>query len=215
MGKIKIILGVLLFAVAAYFAVKLTGPASKGPSAPVQSMQPGPAPQSGPAQPAEGSMQDTLGLAGLTKGSLGTVKISEDLVVPESKLRGICKMAKKMPVTDYFPADKNPYITEKPELVDFVSMTGFGTIPLIDVSQAGAVLFSDDAGRNTGVWMLQFRSPETAAASMPLMRPGVVLRKGGLLMTFWHDSGISEACELAVRTYYTGKGFETGVGGPR
>lgn len=215
MGKTKIIIGVAIFAVAVYFAIKLApSSAPKAPVAPPPSMQPGPAPEA-PA-PQEGqSVQDTLGLAGLAKGSLGTVKISENMAVPDSKLRGICSMVKKMDPSGYFPADSNPFITEKADLVDFVAMSGFGTIPLIDVSQAGAVLFSDASGHKTGVWMLQFRTPQTATASMPLMRPGVALKKDGLVLTFWHDPGISDSCELAARNYYVDKGFESGLSGPR
>lgn len=215
MGKTKLIIGAVIFAGAVYFAVKMAGPSTKGPSTPAQSMQPGPAPAAAPAAQGEQTVQDTLGLAGLAKGSLGTVKISENLAVPDSKLRDLCKMVKKMDPSAYFPADTNPFITEKPELVDFVAMSGFGTIPLIDVSQAGAVLLADDAGHKTGVWVLQFKNAESAAASMPMMRPGVVLKKDGLLLTFWHDSGISDACELAARAYYLDKGFISGMNGPR
>ncbi|OGR62633.1 MAG: hypothetical protein A2X31_02360 [Elusimicrobia bacterium GWB2_63_22] len=215
MGKTKLIIGLVIFAAAVYFAVKMAGPATRGPSAPAQSMQPGPAPEAAPAAQSEQTVQDTLGLAGLAKGALGTVKIAENLAVPDSRLRDLCKMVKKMDPSAYFPADANPFITEKPELVDFVAMSGFGTIPLIDVSQAGAVLFADDAGHKTGVWVLQFKNAESAAVSAPMMRPGVALRKAGLVLTFWHDAGISDACELAARAYYVDKGFTSGMNGPR
>ena len=215
MGKLKLIIGVAVFAMAAYLAVKVAKPSAKGPAAPAQSMQPGPAPAAAPMAQSEQGVQDTLGLAGLAKGALGTVKIAENLAVPDSRLRDLCKMVKKMDPSAYFPADANPFITEKPELVDFVAMSGFGTIPLIDVSQAGAVLFADDAGHKTGVWVLQFKNAESAAVSAPMMRPGVALRKAGLVLTFWHDAGISDACELAARAYYVDKGFTSGMNGPR
>lgn len=213
MEKSKILIGVAIFAVAAYFAVKLAKPSVKPTAAPTPATQPGPAPAAAP-QGGE-AVQDTMGLAGLSKGSLGTVKVSENLSIPDAKLRGICAMYKKMDPTGSFPADKNPFITEKPDLVDFAALAGFGTIPLIDVSQAGAVLFSDDADHRTGVWLLQFKNEQSATSAMPMLRTGPVLRKGGLLMTFWHDAAISDACELAVRAYYVDKGFESTLGGPR
>jgi len=215
MGKLKLIVGVAVFAMAAYLAVKVAKPSAKGPAAPAQSMQPGPAPAAAPMAQSEQGVQDTLGLAGLAKGALGTIKISENLSVPDSRLGDHCRMVKKMEPSAYFPADKNPFFTEKAEEVAFVAQVGYGTIPLIDVGQAAAVLFSNAAGAKTGVWALQFVSAEAAVNSVPLMRPGVVLRKEGLLLTFWHDAGISDACELAARTYYVDKGFTSSVGGPR
>lgn len=214
MGKIKIIIGVVVFSAAAYYAVKLTAPANKPTVGPSPSTQPGPAPSASPAAEGGPSMQETLGLAGLTKGALGTVKISENLAIPDSKLRN-CAMVKKMEPSPYFPADKNPYLTEKAEDVDFAAKVGYGTIPMIDVSQAGAVLLSNAAGAKTGVWALQFVSADAAANAVPLMRPQVVLRKDGLLLTFWHDPGVSDECELSARSYYVDKGFLSGMGGPR
>lgn len=214
MGKLKIIIGAVVFAAAAYYAVKLTAPADKPTVGPAPSMQPGPAPSAAPAADGETSMQQTLGLSGLAKGALGTVKVSENLAVPDSKLRN-CTMVKKMEPSPYFPADRNPYFTEKAEDVDFAAKVGFGTIPLIDVGQAGAVLFSNAAGAKTGVWALQFVSADAAANAVPLLRPGVVLRKEGLLLTFWHDPAVSDECELSARSYYVDKGFISGMGGPR
>jgi len=200
MGKyIKIGLGIAVFAGAAFYGIKV---AMAPRAAPVQAQQ-----------PAETSVQDSMGVAALAKGALGTVKISEDLSVPDSKLPDGCRMVKKMDPSSFFPATSNPFITEKPELVDFVATAGFGTVPLIDVSEGAAVLFSDQAGEKTGVWGLQFRSAATAANMLPLMRSIVVLKKDALLLTFYHDG--SDACEVAVRRYYTGKGFESQVGGPR
>lgn len=214
MGKLKIIIGVAVFAAAAYYAVKLTEPKTKPTVGPTPSMQPGPAPAATPAAEGGSSMQETLGLTGLAKGALGTVKISENLAIPDSKLRG-CVMVKKMEPSPYFPADKNPYFTEKAEDVDFAAKVGFGTIPMIDVAQAGAVLLTNPSGAKTGVWALQFVSADAAANAVPLLRPGVVLRKDGLLLTFWHDPGISDECELSARSYYVDKGFISGMGGPR
>lgn len=214
MGKLKLIIGVVVFSAAAYYAVKLTAPSNRPTVGPTPSTQPGPAPSS--AQPADGgtSMQDTLGMAGLAKGALGTVKISENLAVPDGKLRG-CAMVKKVEPSPYLPTDKNPFFTEKADDVAFVAKVGYGTIPLIDVSQAAAVLFSNPSGARTGVWALQFVSADTAANAVPLMRAGPVLRKEGLLLTFWHDAGISDECELSARAYYVDKGFISGVSGPR
>lgn len=214
MGKIKLIIGLVVFSAAAYYAVKLTAPAEKPTVGPTLSTQPGPAPAAQQSAGGGTSMQETLGLAGLAKGALGTVKISENLAVPDAKLRG-CAMVKKMEPSPYFPADKNPFFTEKADDVAFAAKVGYGTIPLIDVAQAGAVLFANPSGAKTGVWALQFSSADAAANAVPLMRPGVVLRKEGLLLTFWHDAGISDECELSARSYYVDKGFISGMGGPR
>jgi hypothetical protein len=189
--NVKLIGGIILFAAAAYFAVKLTG-----------------------SKPA--SVRDTLRQTGLWKGALGTVKMSESLAVPEGDLRGACVMTKIDPHTlpPEFPADKNPYITEKPDQVDFATMEGFGRIPAADVSQAGAALFVNASG-TTGVWALQFRSAEAAKNALPMMHPGPVLRKEGLVLTLWHDDSAGTDCESAVKSYFTGSGFEDTMGGPR
>jgi hypothetical protein len=212
MGKVKIIIGVALFAAAAYYAVKLTAPENRPVQAPTASTQPGPAPTAPQLPQGEVPVQETLGLAGLSKGALGTVKISENLSVPASKLRG-CTMMKKPDPNPYLQADTNPFFTEKAEDVDFIAKIGFGTIPLVDVAQGGALLFSSPSGEKTGAWLLQFKNEEAANMAMGMMRPAVTLKKGGLLMTFWHDAG--EDCELSVRTYFVDKGFTSGMGGPR
>lgn len=214
MGKIKLIIGAVVFAAAAYYAVKLTAPAGKPVVTQAPAVQPGQAPAAPQAADGTASMQETLGLAGLAKGALGTVKISENLAVPDGKLRG-CAMLKQPEPSPYFQVDKNPFITEKSEEVAFVAKVGYGTIPLIDVAQAGAVLFASPSGAKTGVWALQFVSAEAAANAVPLMRPGVVLRKDGMLLTFWHDTGISDECELSIRAHYVNKGFTSGMAGPR
>ena len=189
--NVKLIGGIILLLAAAYFAVKLTGPK-------------------------QASVRDTLGRVGLLKDALGTVKISESLAVPEADLRGACVMTKIDPRTlpPEFPADTNPYITEKPDQVAFATMEGFGRIPASDVSQAGAALFLN-AGGTTGVWALQFRSAETAKNALPMMHPGTVLRKEGLVLTFWHDDSAGTACESALKSYFANNGFENTMGGPR
>ncbi len=213
MGKnIKTGLIIVVLAGGAYYGFKI---AMAPKAAPVTVVTPMPGPAAVQPQAAEPSVQDSLGLAALAKGSLGTVKISENLVVPDSKLSEGCRLVKKMEPNAYFPATTNPFITETPELVDFVATAGFGTIPLIDVSQAVAVLYSDAAGHKTGVWGLQFKTASVTSNVLPLMHSTVVLKKEGLMLTFWHDNDAGSGCEQAIRDYLVGKGFESKLGGPR
>ena len=65
----------------------------------------------------------------------------EQLVVPADHLPPSCRLVTEIKTAPIFPATTNPFVTDSAQLIDFVSLIGFGKKQLQDVSVVMSALY--------------------------------------------------------------------------
>jgi hypothetical protein len=132
--------------------------------------------------------------------------------VPPRLLPPTCRLAREVRKA-IFPMTTNPFVTEDPALIAFVSGIGFGGNAADEVSAAVTALYYDTQPQNeVGVWALKFRSAEAAArARKALTAPGVLVR-GTTAVTVWRDNDAGSACQRAIQEQLVKNGFSRWTG---
>jgi hypothetical protein len=133
----------------------------------------------------------------------------EQLVVPPDRLPPSCRLVREIKTAPIFPATTNPFVTDNVQLIDFVSLMGFGNKQLQDVSVAMSALYVErEPQHEVGIWALRFRSPKATTAGYESLKQREVLRKGELLIALWRDDEIGKACQQAIKAHLIKNGFE-------
>jgi len=132
----------------------------------------------------------------------------EALSVPGKALPATCRLAREVKGAAIFPATTNPFVTEDPALLRFVSQIGFGADTIADATTAFSVLYQDSKpGNEIGVWALRFRSAGAASKARGSMRAQGVLVRGSLVATVWRDGEAGRACQSAIEAQLLKNGF--------
>ncbi|MEK6690027.1 MAG: hypothetical protein AABY78_01850 [Nitrospirota bacterium] len=133
----------------------------------------------------------------------------EQLIVPADHLPPSCRLVTEIKTAPIFPAMTNPFVTDNAQLIDFVSLIGFGNKQLQDVSVAMSALYVErEPQHEVGIWGLRFMSPKAATAGYESLKQREVLRKGALLIALWRDNEIGKACQQAIKAHLVKNGFE-------
>jgi len=133
----------------------------------------------------------------------------EQLVVPADHLPPSCRLVTEITTAPIFPATTNPFVTDNAQLIDFVSLIGFGKQQLEDVNVAMNALYVEgEPQHEVGIWGLRFRSPKAATAGYESLKHREVLRKGALLVALWRDGKIGKTCQEAIKAHLVKNGFE-------
>jgi hypothetical protein len=133
----------------------------------------------------------------------------EQLVIPSAHLPPSCRLATEIKTAPIFPATTNPFVTDDAQLINFVSLIGFGGIRAPGVSVAmSALYFAGDPQNEVGIWGLRFSSPQAATAGHASLKQREILRKGALLLALWHDNEMGIPCQQAIKAHLVKSGFE-------
>ena len=133
----------------------------------------------------------------------------ESLSVPPNSLPTSCRLATEVKTAPIFPATTNPFVTDNAKLIEFISLIGFGSKQLQEVSAALSALYADRDGRHeVGIWGLQFATEKAAAVAYGKLKDRDVLKKDRLLVTVWRDDDAARSCQEAIRKHLTSNGFD-------
>jgi hypothetical protein len=132
------------------------------------------------------------------------------LTPPPGRLPPTCRLVREAGTAPIFPATTNPFVTDDPQLIEFISLVGFGSERLHDVSVAiSAVFYEAEPRHEIGVWALQFRSTKAALEARSSLGAGDVLMRDRMMVSLWRDDEVGRACQRAIDAHLIQNGFVT------
>ena len=131
----------------------------------------------------------------------------KSLIVPPEKLPARCEKITEVGIAPIFPATSNPFVTDQPQLIDFVSTIGFG-FPTENATAAfSAMYFQDVQSNEIGVWGLQFKNQNLANAHAKANAFREIVQKDALILTLWTDNESGKPCQEAIKNYLLQHGY--------
>lgn len=132
----------------------------------------------------------------------------ELLTVAPKLLPSSCRLVREVKSALIFPATTNPFVTHDSALIRFVSLIGFGSDAMSDVTVAISILYYDsEPEHEVGVWALRFKDAEAASRVRGLASARNVFVKGSIAATVWRDDEAGRACQSAIEAHLLKNGF--------
>jgi len=132
----------------------------------------------------------------------------EVLTVSPKLLPSSCRLAREVRTAPIFPATTNPFVTDDTALIRFVSLIGFGSDAIPEISVALSALYYDSQPQHeVGIWALRFESADAASRARGLLRVRDVLVREAMVATVWRDDDVGRACRSAIEAHLVKNGF--------
>lgn len=132
----------------------------------------------------------------------------ELLTVAPRLLPSTCHLVREVKSAQLFPATTNPFVTDDSALIRFVSLIGFGSEAISDVTAAISILYYDSKPQHeVGVWALRFKDAEAASRVRESMRTRNVFVRGSIVAAVWRDDEVGRTCQSAIEAQLLKNGF--------
>jgi hypothetical protein len=130
------------------------------------------------------------------------------LTVAPKLLPSSCRLVREVKTALIFPATTNPFVTHDLALIRFVSLIGFASDAISDVTAAIGLLYYDSQPQHeVGVWALRFKDAEAASRVRGLVSARNVFVRGSIAATVWRDDEVGRACQSAIEGHLLKNGF--------
>lgn len=133
----------------------------------------------------------------------------ELLTVAQKLLPSSCSLVREVKTALILPATTNPFVTHDSALIRFVSLIGFGSDAMSDVTTAaiGVLYYDSKPQHEVGVWALRFKDGEAASRFRGLVSAQDVFVRGSIAATVWRDDEVGRACQSAIEGQLLKNGF--------
>jgi hypothetical protein len=132
----------------------------------------------------------------------------EVLTVSPKLLPASCRLVREVRTASIFPATTNPFVTDDAKLIRFVSLIGFGSDAIREISVAMSALYYDSLPQHeVGVWALRLKSAEAASTARSSISIRNLLVRDLMVATVWRDGDVGRACQSAIEGGLVKNGF--------